>query len=173
MGALFICRTQVSGGLRRCQLESLSIGISMPILTTFYTLHLSQLCCFLIFHFSPKTSKLFLMSIQRSIKAAKTQIKKKCKKQTNLVKFQQQHKPQVMCFLQFVSSSAGRKLLRSLSSQFIQSTVYFEGNYRESVCPQTNSRFCHLTQPFPSKCNRSQYILIQCSNSKVKKIQFD
>ena len=131
------------------------------------------LCCFLIFHFSPKTSKLFLMSIQRSIKAAKTQIKKKCKKQTNLVKFQQQHKPQVMCFLQFVSSSAGRKLLRYLSSQFIQSTVYFEGNYRESVCPQTNSRFCHLTQPFPSKCNRSQYILIKCSNSRVKKIQFD
>ena len=80
MGALFICRTQVSGGRRRCQLESLSIGISMPILTTFYTLHLSQLCCFLTFHFSPKTSKLFLMSIQRSIKAAKTQIKKKkCK----------------------------------------------------------------------------------------------
>ena len=153
--------------------ENLSIGISMTILTTLYTLHLSQLCCFLTFHFSPKTSKLFLMSIQRSIKAAKTQIKKKCKKQTNLVKFQQQHKPQVMCFLQFVSSSAGRKLLRYLSSQFIQSTVYFEGNYRESVCPQTNSRFCHLTQPFPSKCNRSQYILIKCSNSRVKKIQFD
>ena len=145
MGALFICRIQVSGGLMRYQLKNLSIGISMTILTTPYILHLSQLCCFLTFHFSPKTSKLFLMSIQRSIKAAKTQIKKKCKKQTNLVKFQQQHKPQVMCFLQFVSSSAGRKLLRYLSSQFIQLTVYFEGNYRESVCPQTNSRFCHLT----------------------------
>ena len=86
MGTLFICRIQASGGLRRYQLENLSIGISMTILTTLYTLHLSQLCCFLTFHFSPKTSKLFLMSIQRSIKAAKTQIKKKCKKQTNLVK---------------------------------------------------------------------------------------
>ena len=87
MGALFICRIQVSGGLMRYQLKNLSIGISMTILTTPYILHLSQLCCFLTFHFSPKTSKLFLMSIQRSIKAAKTQIKKKmCKKQTNLVK---------------------------------------------------------------------------------------
>ena len=86
MGALFICRIQVSGGLLRYQLKNLSIGISMTILTTPYILHLSQLCCFLTFHFSPKTSKLFLMSIQRSIKAAKTQIKKKWKKQTNLVK---------------------------------------------------------------------------------------
>ena len=86
MGALFICRIQVSGGLMRYQLKNLSIGISMTILTTPYILHLSQLCCFLTFHFSPKTSKLFLMSIQRSIKAAKTQIKKMCKKQTNLVK---------------------------------------------------------------------------------------
>ena len=80
MGALFICRIQVSGGLMRYQLKNLSIGISMTILTTPYILHLSQLCCFLTFHFSPKTSKLFLMSIQRSIKAAKTQIKKNVKK---------------------------------------------------------------------------------------------
>ena len=126
MGALFICRIQASGGLRRCQLENLSIGISMTILTTLYTLHLSQLCCFLTFHFSPKTSKLFLMPIQSSIKAAKTQIKKNVKKkQTNLVKFQQQHKPQIMCFLQFVSSSAGWNLLRYLTSQFMQSNCIF------------------------------------------------
>ena len=173
MGALFICRIQASGGLRRCQLENLSIGISMTILTTLYTLHLSQLCCFLTFHFSPKKLQSYFWCQYNAVSRLPKLKSKKCKKQTNLVKFQQQHKPQVMCFLQFVSSSAGRKLLRYLSSQFIQSTVYFEGNYRESVCPQTNSRFCHLTQPFPSKCNRSQYILIKCSNSKVKKIQFD
>ena len=79
MGALFICRIQVSGGLMRYQLKNLSIGISMTTLTTPYTLHLSQVCCFLTFHFLPKPSKLFSMSIQRSIKTAKTQIIKNVK----------------------------------------------------------------------------------------------
>ena len=173
MGALFICRIQVSGGLLRYQLKNLSIGISMTILTTPYILHLSQLCCFLTFHFSPKPSKLFSMSIQRSIKTAKTQITKKCKNQTNLVRISTTTQTASHVFFTVVSSSAGWNLLRYLTSQFMHSNCIFWGDYRESVCPQTNSRFCHLTQPFPSKCNRSQYILIKCSNSRVKKIQFD
>ena len=126
MGALFICRIQVSGGLMRYQLKNLSIGISMTTLTTPYTLHLSQVCCFLTFHFSPKTSKLYSMSIQRSIKTAKTQItKKKCKNQTNLVRISTTTQTASHVFFTVVSSSAGWNLLRYLTSQFMHSNCIF------------------------------------------------
>ena len=136
MGALFICRIQVSGGLLRYQLKNLSIGISMPILTTFYILHLSQLCCFLIFHFSPKTSKLFLMSIQRSIKAAKTQIKKKCK----ISKFSQlsttnTNRKSCVFYSLWVLRLGGSSCVISRLNLCIQ-TVYFEGIIEKAYAPR-------------------------------------
>ena len=87
MGALFICRIQLSGGLLRYQLKNLSIGISMTILTTPYILHLSQLCCFLTFHFSPKKLQSYFWCHYNAVsRLPKLKSQKKCKNQTNLVR---------------------------------------------------------------------------------------
>ena len=111
----------------------------------------------LLYHLGEQREQVYIQCQYNAVsRLPKLKSQKKCKNQTNLVRISTTTQTASHVFFTVVSSSAGWNLLRYLTSQFMHSNCIFWGDYRESVCLQTNSHFCQLTQPFPSKCNRSR-----------------